>query len=102
MAVYGIKTYDSVGRLELDSTAMIGWRLSDTIVVAKRVSTSKDYSAIYPAGYTLIAIPTCRYAGACHQVTVSGYTVTVTAIDDKITGNYVYSSPETIILVFLR
>lgn len=85
-----------------DSTVMIGWRLYESFTVGETESSSKDYSSLILAEYSLIAIvrPTVLLGGG-HTVSVSGKVVSWTYFTMAIVGPTNQNAP-SVISVFYR
>lgn len=99
---YGLEVYTSDDLLAFSNKTSVGWRIYETFVVGETSSSSKDYTGIIPAGFTIQAMvmPSAALGGS-HTVSVSGYVVSWTYFTIGTGPPDTRNQPSTI-LVFFR
>lgn len=97
---HGLVIYDAGGSVVLSNESSIGWRKYEAISVGETESSSKDYTGVIPAGYTLQAVVVPQNFGGSHTVSVSGYVVSWTYFTVTAVGPTYQNNPSTIVVFY--
>lgn len=97
MSSFGLKVKDPSGNLLIDS-GKTGHCLIDSFIVAAGVSTSRSYPVA--SGHTLTANSVRVETTGGHRITISGTTVTVTAI--LLPSDFIIRQCASFVYVYMR